>query len=400
MALIERKGVRRVSGGLRVEGGGLRRFDLESKESGRVDGRLGDGGGVDGGMISTESERDQEVKDVDIQPGSLRVSGPPKYREATNGDVEIEIEDSLPATPPPERQKNKLKDVEGQVEDDTLRSPETPARLDSFDIDKDDPTCKQTIAGDEDFEDPSKPVLPYTPDTRQPRRTNPFPTSKSTPLPLPSADLSSTSPPGAPRKSRSSSISSFLSSLRQSATRPFFPSWTSVGHKSGVPERLVVSSIPDEVGQVQVRKEGIKVGSPIEAREAGPDGWTTEVKVQGGRGWTRSNRSDYGWGDDDQEEPWEEEVDDAREQLAGIANRTALVLEEGQVEDEGGQVGTGALGISWESDYQDDWEKFEGDERDAVAGFVEDESGSGDLVRPCRRPVCTVPLGILTRISF
>ena len=173
-----------------------------------------------------------------------------------------------------------------------------------------------------------------------------------------------------------------------------------MGHKSGVPERLVVSSIPDEVGQVQVRKEGIKVVSPVETREMGSDGWTSDVKVQGGRGWTRSNRSDYGWGDDDQEEPWEEEVDDAREQLAGIANRTALVLEEGQVEDEGGRVGTGVLGISWESDYQDGWKKFEGDERDAVGGFVEDESGSGELVRPSCRPVCPVILGMLTRISL
>lgn len=161
---------------------------------------------------------------------------------------------------------------------------------------------------------------------------------------------------------------------------------------------MVVSSIPDEGGQARSQKEGKKLGLGVDLGEVVVDGWTRDIKVDGGKGWKRSPASDYGWGDDVQEEGWEQEVVDVREELADIANRTALGLEEGQDEDEGDEGDSGALGVVLKPDHRDSWRKFEGDDRCALAGFVEDGVGQGVLVRSWRRDY--VRLIVLIRVSF
>ena len=354
------------------------------------------------GVGSIDEGEGREVQDVGSQSSDLEDIGILRPGESTKVDVGIKVEDSLPVTPLAQRQHDKLDAVEiDRIEgrDDELRSPETPARLDAFEITKHDPILKQSIDTDKVFNDTQTTTLPRTPNARPLRKPNPFPTSISTPIPLPSNTNPSSNLPGAPKKTRSSSISTFLSSLKQSATKPFFPSWTSVGHKSGVPERLVVvSSIPDEGGQARSQKEGKKLGLGVDLGEVVVDGWTRDIKVDGGKGWKRSPASDYGWGDDVQEEGWEQEVVDVREELADIANRTALVLEEGQDEDEGDEVDSGALGVVLKPDHRDSWRKFEGDDRCALAGFVEDGVGQGVLVRSWRRDY--VRLIVLIRVSF
>lgn len=393
--MVDRKGERRVSGGLRVESGGLVRVKVDELDPGRKG--------------TTRSERDKEnvehgddVKKEDAQgrePGNVLERPSPvdkRMNKPTLQDLEhlasrIKVDDLSPLPDHAERPvdsfpetpalkvKNAKRFSSGSIKQERARSedgemmgsPESPAMMTCFERSALDPAEDLVTARS----DSTVLLESQTPPPGTPVPGDPTVVASTTdrPTSIPGAPkkppTTTTTMTTTPKQTRRSSISSFLETLRRTYTTTASSlaasaGWVAVGHGSGVPERQVVrrGKLGEGVHQSPGGKGKRKVGrGKLEVA----DGWGKGLECDTGG----AKKSWAGW--DVEEETHEmkegeEEEEDPREYLARIANGNAMILaaeaEETQKEEESKEDGSGlglSLGLADENESaQAGWQKF------------------------------------------
>lgn len=415
MAMVERKGTRRVSGGLRVESGGLRKVRMDELDpSPDRAGKVGEqdkenvknrdtprpvrtrSGKEDVRMemnspVQTPCPASQRMKKPslqDLQDLSLQIDGPVQTVQSVSGH------NSMPETPVPKvRTARRLVynvDKEGperRGDGEVARSPESPATMTCFE------QANPDAANRTELTTPRRSIA--TTAVTKPKPETAATTPKAT---ANTGSTATTTPPAAPRKppthsnpqpeihARRSSLSNLLESLKRTytnTTSTLTATFVAVGHGSGVPERQVVRRLPSQVGQGE-RKTRIaqeeKVRSHKQEVDEGEDGgwgakpYDPEMARKSWIGWEDDTKIRQDWrekqqqvgGDDD-----DDENEDPREVLARIANDNALKIEaasEGREQGEktnedGSETGLGlSLGLAEPFEGgQSGWKKFDSD---------------------------------------
>jgi hypothetical protein len=381
MAMVERKGTRRVSGGLRVESGGLRKVRMDE--------------------LDPSPDRAGKVGEQDKENVKYRDTPRPVRTRSGKEDVRMEM-DSPVQTPCPAVQRMKkpsLRDLQdlslqidatGQTGWNVSKSSliqETPApkaktaRRLVYNIGKEGPgrggdgkvarspespatmTCFEQAGPDAadgtELTTPRRSIATTT--VAKPKPETAATTPKAT---TNTGSTAPTTPPAAPRKppthsnpqpqihARRSSLSNLLESLKRTynnTTSTLTATFVAVGHGSGVPERQVVRRFPSQVGQGE-RKTKIeqeeKVRSHKQEVDEGEDGgwggkpYDPEMSRKSWIGWEDDTEIRQDWREKQQQVEGDDGLDeneDPREVLARIANDNALKIEEaseGQEQEE------------------------------------------------------------------
>lgn len=412
MAMVERKGARRVSGGLRVESGGLRKVRIDE--------------------LDPSPDRAGKVGEQDKENVKYRDTPRPVRTRSGKEDVRMEM-DSPIQTPCPAVQRMKkpsLQDLQdlslqidatGQTGWNVSKSslmPETPApkaktaRRLVYNIEKEGPgrrgdgevatspespatmTCFEQAGPDAadgtELTTPRRSIATTT--VAKPKAETAATTPKAT---TNTGSTATTTPPAAPRKpsihsnpqpqihARRSSLSNLLESLKRTynnTTSTLTATFVAVGHGSGVPERQVVRRFPSQVGQGE-RKTKIEQEEKVrshkqEVNEGEDGGWggksyDPEMARKSWIGWEDDTKARQGWREKQQQVEDDDENEDPREVLARIANDNALKIEaasesgeeEERMNEDGSKTVLGlSLGIAEPFEAgQSGWKKFDSD---------------------------------------